>query len=106
MGVPFRNVMDGLVEFIRCERTQTPSALFIFHKSKMGTEAESACVGISALFRQYFLFPVNPRWRLRWRTQNTLQWCGLGVRRAARVEVTRKGLRRVSRIRVKDRTPG
>ena len=26
-GVPFRNVMDGLVEFIRCERTYTPSII-------------------------------------------------------------------------------
>ena len=26
-GVPFRNVMDGLVEFIRCERTHTPSII-------------------------------------------------------------------------------
>ena len=26
-GVPFRNVMDGLVEFTRCERTHTPSII-------------------------------------------------------------------------------
>ena len=26
-GVPFRNVMDGLVEFIRCEQTHTPSII-------------------------------------------------------------------------------
>ena len=45
-------------------------------------------------FPQHFSFPVNPLWRLRWRTQNTfwreeegIQGCGLGVRRAVRVEV-------------------
>ena len=26
-GVPFRNAMDGLVEFIRCEQTHTPSII-------------------------------------------------------------------------------
>ena len=31
-GVPFRSVMDGLVEFIRCEQTYTPS-LIIAHGS-------------------------------------------------------------------------
>ena len=33
-GVPFRNAMDGLVEFIRCDQTRTP-AIIIAHEGNV-----------------------------------------------------------------------
>ena len=76
------------------------AALFIFHKSKVAAEAGNACAGTSALFRQHFF--ISRKSKMAVTVANAkyilegegLQWCGLGARRAARVEVTRKGVKK------------
>ena len=91
------------------------SAGIFFHKSKMATRGGERMRGDVSIFPSAFFISgksnmavtvANAKYILE---GEGLQGCGLGMRMDVRVEImglSRIGLRRVSGIRVKDRTQG